>query len=177
MDPQGQDCTRSPKQLSPTSTPLYIRCSRNAACCVSKPASVPVVRSPLPRAPLPVLHPAAGSLHAPVLSVGLSPGPTASQCVTPPPPSPPAGSPHLLLRPKACRLGDISRLGEEHAGFWGRHPALQSPAAAPTGLPHSHQRKQTQEPQLQSKRVSWLVGSTQQKGNLWADSAEMMITD
>lgn len=84
MDPQGQDCTRSPKQLSPTSTPLYIRCSRNTACCVSKPASVPVVRSPLPRAPLPVLHPAAGSLHAPVLSVGLSPGPTASQCVTPP---------------------------------------------------------------------------------------------
>lgn len=168
MDPQGQDCTRSPKQLSPSSAPLYIRSSRNAACCISKTASAPVVRSPLPRAPLPVLHPAAGSLHAPVLSVGLSPGPTASQSVTPPsfpscwlsPPAPPP--------PEACRLGDVSRLREEYAGFWGRQPALQSPAAAPTGLPHSHQRRQTQEPRLQSRRVSWLVGSTQHKGNLRA---------
>lgn len=64
------------------------------------------------------------------------------------PPAPPA--------PEACRLGDVSRLGEEHAGFpWGRHPCTpDSPVTAPTGLHHSHQRKQTRGPRLQSRQVS-----------------------
>lgn len=148
--PEGKTAHGSPKQLSPSSAPLYIRCSRNAACCISKPASVPVVRSPLPRAPLPVLQPAAGSLHAPVFSVGLSPGPNRFPVCDAP------LSPFLLLRHLRPAGWEMSPGSEKNtAGFpWGRHPALQSPVTAPTGLPHSHQRKQTQEPRLQSRRVS-----------------------
>lgn len=80
--------------------------------------------------------------HAPMCDA-----PSLSSCWLSPPAPPP---------PEACRLGDVSRLGEEHAGFpWGRHPCTpESPVTAPTGLHHSHQRNQTRGPRLQSRQVS-----------------------